>query len=319
MAHYRIYGGLLATNLEFSLMDRVGVGEDVDSGRPLFRIYAGETDPFPIEPVQWFHDHHAAGDHLPWLKLGRGDSGYYFSFHGRNRYLLDPSGSQVAIQSGKLDAAGVNSRELQLLGTVLPLTLAFQGHTCLHSSAVRFGEQAAIFLGQSCAGKSTLANYLVGQGFPLIADDCVLLESDQGAVLAHPGYPAIRLRDQPAGRNLQISGKWVVTSDRDSFAGEIGGIPVGAVFVLGESYNVSLSRYSLRDAQAALTKHAFRLDPDDRASLRREFETLAKLSSNLPVFELSYPRRWSCFPQVAEAIAGEIGDPWGMDNVAMGA
>lgn len=70
--------------------------------------------------------------------------------------------------------------------TCLPDVLA------LHGSAVWMGDRAAVFLGDSGAGKSTTAYEIAARGQGrLIADDMVLVDVARGVVL--PGAPTVRL------------------------------------------------------------------------------------------------------------------------------
>lgn len=64
----------------------------------------------------------------------------------------------------------------------------------LHASAVHAGDGAALFLGASGAGKSSLALAFAARGYPVICDDiaAVRLGAD-GAPAVVPGYPGLRL------------------------------------------------------------------------------------------------------------------------------
>ncbi len=54
----------------------------------------------------------------------------------------------------------------------------------LHASAVAFGERGVLILGASGAGKSGLALRLIAAGARLVADDRVLLDARDGALIA---------------------------------------------------------------------------------------------------------------------------------------
>jgi hypothetical protein len=62
-----------------------------------------------------------------------------------------------------------------LLGPVLGLLLRLRGVTCLHASAVAFGDWCAAFVGAEGAGKSTTAAAFAAQGQPVLSDDVVAL------------------------------------------------------------------------------------------------------------------------------------------------
>ncbi len=80
-----------------------------------------------------------------------------------------------------------------LLGPVLGLLLQLRGTTCLHASAVAFGEQAVAFAGGDGAGKSTTAGAFARRGHAVISDDVVALVQRDGAFYVMPAYPHLSL------------------------------------------------------------------------------------------------------------------------------
>ncbi len=69
----------------------------------------------------------------------------------------------------------------------------------LHGAAVRFGDCVVALLGDSGAGKSTMAAALAGLGGALVADDLVALEwSTAGVPLVSPSGDAVWLLDDAA-------------------------------------------------------------------------------------------------------------------------
>lgn len=96
---------------------------------------------------------------------------------------------------------------LPLLGAVMAVLLHQRGFLVLHGSAVAITGQAAIFLGNKGAGKSTMAAALLALGHPLIADDVVAVDctSDGGPKLV-PGYPQLKLSEAAASVVLKDQG-----------------------------------------------------------------------------------------------------------------
>lgn len=62
-----------------------------------------------------------------------------------------------------------------LLGPVLGLLMRLRGVTCLHASAVAFGDCSVVFVGPAGAGKSTTAAAFATRGFSVLSDDIVAL------------------------------------------------------------------------------------------------------------------------------------------------
>lgn len=79
---------------------------------------------------------------------------------------------------------------LYLLGSVMGALLHQRGLLVLHGNAVRFGQQAVVFCGQSAVGKSTLSAAFVKLGFQLLTDDICVVDQ-RGRV--QPGYSELKL------------------------------------------------------------------------------------------------------------------------------
>jgi hypothetical protein len=80
-----------------------------------------------------------------------------------------------------------------LLGPVLAFTLRLRGITCLHASALAAGDRAIALVGPAGVGKSTLAATFAKRGHPVISDDVVALNRQDGRFFVQPGAPCIRL------------------------------------------------------------------------------------------------------------------------------
>jgi hypothetical protein len=111
-------------------------------------------------------------------------------------FFIDPRGKAIwmCTDPGEQDEQeawqGVNTL---LLGRVMNVALTCYGLLCLHSSVVVVNDRAIAFLGDTGAGKSTLAAALVARGFPLLADDRAVLTEQNGNFIAQPGAPRLRL------------------------------------------------------------------------------------------------------------------------------
>ena len=81
-----------------------------------------------------------------------------------------------------------------LLGSVFGTLCHQRGIVPLHSAAIDTAGGCVAFVGQSRAGKSTLAAALSGRGHQIIADDVSFLRSStSGSILCWPGISRIRL------------------------------------------------------------------------------------------------------------------------------
>jgi hypothetical protein len=79
-----------------------------------------------------------------------------------------------------------------LIDEVIPTLLAMDGAIVLHGAAVVIAGGGVVILGESGAGKSTMALELGLSGVPVLADDCVVVDVDRNGVFVQPSYPSIR-------------------------------------------------------------------------------------------------------------------------------
>ena len=80
-----------------------------------------------------------------------------------------------------------------LLSHILGFLSHFKGMMCLHASAVQKGNRTIGLLGTNGRGKSTLTAFLVREGWSLVSDDFVLIESPDALTL-RPTFPSLKLR-----------------------------------------------------------------------------------------------------------------------------
>ena len=86
-----------------------------------------------------------------------------------------------------------------LVGRVLPWAAVLSGREVLHASAVALAGDAVAFVGDSGAGKTSLAVRLVGAGARFVTDDVLAIDRGPGGLLrAHPGASIVAVR--PAER-----------------------------------------------------------------------------------------------------------------------
>lgn len=248
---------------------------------------------------------------------------------GRGFRLLVPQLAEFAIDDGghgvtAWAAPGLNLETLRhlLLDQVLPRVLAHRGRLVLHAGAVRIGADRAIaFVGETGAGKSTLTASFHAAGSPLLSDDALVLCPEDGAVLAVPTYPSLRLWPESVAGVFAKSprlARMAHYSDKQRVAVTDGVVRSGqpaslaALYVLApapENGSVELNRLPPRDACMAIVENAFQLDVTDTGRAARALAQAAAVAERVPAFRLAYPQDFGILPAVRAAILGQHGRP----------
>ncbi len=189
--HYAAYGLNLACSFPLPGMQATGSpdGElptltlDLQNPAELDRDWSGADG-----PPQW---RGRLGDGLD-LTIEHGSAGdLLFAYGERARFRLsdDMRRLDCAPEQPGLDW------QRALISKVLPAISVMRGYEALHAAAVASPEGVVAIMAPSGSGKSTLAIELLGRGWPLFADDVLVLEDDAGTIRAHPGTPHMNLAE----------------------------------------------------------------------------------------------------------------------------
>lgn len=245
---------------------------------------------------RWFHHWSGAGEQA-WLLMARLKSGYLLRFPDIADFHLSADVTRIVCYP----TPGTPSETIGhlLLDQVFPLLLSKSGHMVVHASAIATPAGAIAFVGSTGRGKSTLAASFALQGFPLITDDCLILDQVEGDLVATPSYPGARLWDDSIEtlfrsaptvsdvahytdkKRLALNDGWVhffngrARLRRMYFLGDNGRLVAGAP--------ISITPLPARDAFVELVSYSYKLDIDDRDVLEREFRMLDRVAA-LPLF-----------------------------------
>jgi hypothetical protein len=166
--------------------------------------------------------------------------------HPRDGYLIWGPGHGAHLLSSdglglRCDRGGSPDGRWQrlLIAQVLPFAALLQGLESLHASAVALAGEAIAVLGDSGAGKTSVALALCSLGADFLADDVVALEMSGETLLAHPGAPVAGLAHAEALR-LERTGQpreepAVAENERErvlSMRGAAAPVPLRSLFLL---------------------------------------------------------------------------------------
>ena len=214
------------------------------------------------------------------------------------QFWLDRSGSKIWCTWP--ENLGIADASVYLLGPVLGLLLRLRGVTCLHASAVAFGDQAVAFAGPEGAGKSTTAAALGRRGHAIISDDIVAIQEREGSFLASPAHPYIGLWPKSVemlyGEQKKIP-RFASTWDKGRLSLSDHGLifqdrvlPLAGIFLLGERVSgltgPSAEPLSSRQGLMELVGNSYGADVLEKDMRASEFELLGRLVARIPVWRL---------------------------------
>lgn len=317
---YRICGFTLASEIalpELPLASGSALEQDFDAS---FRVE--DRVQRPAAQVDWFMSLTLPTGE-PGLACAKEAGGYRLRFPELIDFRVDSSGRQIVCEA----AEGIPPATIRhlLFDQVIPRVLGLLGREALHATAVLTPYGVCAFAGLSGAGKSTLAASFHLAGYPVLSDDCLVLQVQDNAILAIPAYPGVRLWADAAaalcaGRenllpDAQYSSKRRVLAD----LGQVSSVPdreaLVRIYDLGEAPGTNgvsgagariVEKIPSREAFMVLVTSGFRLDITDRTMLARQFNFLERVASLVPVRRLRIRKDFSALPSVLDAIFADL-------------
>jgi hypothetical protein len=220
------------------------------------------------------------------LSIARGPGGdLLFAYGDRALFRFDRL-------SGSLECAPRDPAELDwqrvLLSRVLPDVSLAYGREALHASAVESPHGAVAVAAPSGTGKSTLAGELVRRGWPLCADDVLVLEGAGSGVLAHPGAPHVTLAGEVAWPEPDSATLGVLAGERwvSIRNAQARPAPLAAIFLFDRGPHLSLGVGPLRGSPLVLAPYMLGL-PDEHGRESARFSLYSDLASSAALLRLT--------------------------------
>jgi hypothetical protein len=223
----------------------------------------------------------------------------YLTYYDGTQFWMNSEGTELWAQWP--DSLTIEDAATYLLGPVLGLLLRLRGVTCLHASAVSFGNRAIVFVGSEGAGKSTTAAMLAQKGCAVISDDVVALTERQGTFYVYPAYPYLCLWSDsvtivygPEKKLPSFSASWdkcLLSLAGNHLKFEAQPLPLGAIFVLGERSSLPnaplIESLSPKESLLSLVANSFATNLLDNEMRAREFEFLGRMLRSVSVQRLT--------------------------------
>lgn len=197
-----------------------------------------------------------------------------------------------------------------VLGPALGALLHQRGLLVLHASGVVCNRGAIAFVGDPGAGKSTMAAALYRQGYPLIADDIVAIETRQDRAMTFAAFPSLKLWPDTISAlgdsldGLPYVNPWLSKrTQRAPVCFPHGALHLAAVYVIAEGGATSIEDLGPQAALVALIRHTYTarlLSPQDASS---HLVQCSHLAASVPVRRLTTRRSLASLSDVAAVVA----------------
>jgi hypothetical protein len=317
-ARYLFCGATVISDTPLPDLDRVTAAEPAaDSG---IVVRQGEREAGRLSPLSWFLSFTLSTGE-PWLACGKGEDGYLLRFFELADFFVSRDGRTIDYALKPSTTSGTFCH--LLLDQVLPLVLNLQGREALHATAVQTPYGVCAFTGPAGAGKSTVAASFLLEGYPVLSDDCLVLEEADGTILATPAYPGLRLWDDTLEALTNRAGTSVGVAQYTSKQRFVGGLlherfptapaPLSRIYSLeraagpaDEGRSPTVEPLSCQESFMDLIASAFRLDVTDRTMLARQFAFLERVVSRVPVRRLRIPNSFAALPGIRKAVLQDL-------------
>jgi hypothetical protein len=197
-------------------------------------------------------------------------------------------GPPAPIARAVLCGAGATDGAVCFLVSVLPFSLPLFGLEPFHGSAVKIEGRALCILGESGAGKSSIAAALTTIGYELLADDACAID-EMG--LLWPGPPLLSLRQNGAAGHFDQAKIVARYADKTYVASSVDatGVVPGAIVILDPDRGASLALRRMEGGEAFARVIGQSRGPTVLADRRRETQLRAAAAlSSVPCGVISF-------------------------------
>lgn len=177
------------------------------------------------------------------------------------------------------------------LHIILPIFFTIEENCYfLHAGAVEVDAKPILFIAESFGGKSTMTDYFIGQGHPMISDDKVGIIEEEGKFLAIPSHPHHR-----PYRKMEDLGLYVSNMAKSPQ-------PISAIYTLYRA--AADAPISISELQGIEKFTSLRFSSILNLSFlkSKRFRDLGRLAKGVPVYKVMVPWDMERLEEVYAAI-----------------
>jgi hypothetical protein len=198
---------------------------------------------------------------------------------------------------------------LALSGIVMAVLLLQRGCFTIHASAVAMGGEGILFLGDSGAGKSSLAIALHQRGYPIVTDDLAGIIEREGKLYLLSAFPQMRVTPE-ASEALDLPWNQLIVLPNNPkrgfrFEAEFVpiAIPLGHIYVLKPSEDQETHCQPLQNHQKIMElmhhSEVMSLFGDNKI---RHFQACSAMAEMTPIDYFQRPMTWAALPTALDSL-----------------
>jgi hypothetical protein len=255
-------------------------------------------------------------DRTSWLYVYQRAPHTVMRFSGVAEFYLGPDHIDCYV----IDSVYDYMVELHLIGYVMSVWLELRGVTMLHTAAVVIDEHAVGFLATNKGGKTSLVASLMQHEHRLLTDDILPLQAAGDQVIAHPGYPQMRMWPDQADHfvgghdGLELVHPRLSKRRVPVGAGGFGAFakqraPLGVLYLprRADTDTVEFEAVSFGEAILCLAQNSFAVGIVEAIGLESErFARLASIARAVPLIRVTYPEGNHRLAAVSDAIVRDL-------------
>lgn len=209
-------------------------------------------------------------------------------------------------------ASNVNLVQLRtfILGTILATLVRLRGSFVLHASAVNINDSAIAFSGFKGFGKSTTAMAFYKEGYPIVADDYVVINAKNGIQLVNPGFPRLKLSNETK-ESLNLFQNRMNTVDKsyvnvdENFKNQK--LELKKIYLLKRGDNLKISSLTPQTAFIELIKNTFGIYMFSKSELPNNFFKCEQLIKDVEVKILEIYSSLENISQIVKIVEEDMG------------
>ncbi len=200
-----------------------------------------------------------------------------------------------------------------VLGPAMSVLLRQRGLLVLHASSVVVGGEAIAFLGASGWGKSTLAKAFHNQGYSVLTDDVLAIDTHPATPVVLPGFPQLKLWPDAAlslGSNnlpplFPNASKLAFRFDQGF---QLTPIPLRRIYVLARGIDHKISPLEPQTALIELVRHTRMVNVLKAPELvRAHLQQCADLVQQTSIRQFTRQLSLAAMPELIQLIEADLG------------